>query len=255
MEKTASYWKKVNAHLKEFIDQYVDDKEKLLGVAVALQLPIQDDRAVWLKNMPENKRLDLQKVRACFDMPVKFYNSAKVATFAQIWALNNRGNFQFLSIGGYISGAIVYDGQVLEYTDRHGEYGNMLVPHAGEPMRFTDVCTYQAIMDKTGMDLAAFFDQVRKQDKQCLKIWEEYLDVLSCCLYNMHCAFNWDIVIGGAMSEYIEEYEADIKRRLTDMENYVECKEADYIKVSDLGVLGAAIGAAMTLIDAYLNDI
>ena len=248
-------WEKANEYLLSFIEEYVQDKEKLLGTAIALPLPIKDEKVVHVKNMPEEFWVDTDLLKSCFDVPIEVDSSSKVATFAQIWALNKRDNFQFINVGGYIAGGIVFNGDVIEYKNRHAEYGNITIYHEGKYKRLEEICSTFVLEEKSGLEMKEFMEKVRLGDEKCLAIWNEYLDVFSMHLFNMHCILNWEIVVGGSMSAYIKEFLPDIKKRIAAINMFQTETEVDYISISDLGEFGAAVGAAMTLQDAFLNSI
>lgn len=254
VQNTREYWEQVNAILMDFIDRNLAEKEKLLGVGIAIPVPIKDQSVVLSKNMPSNLCIDLKMAEACFKLPVLFYSSGKMSAISQIWALNDWDNFIFISIGSYMSGAIVHKGQIVGFSDRNGEFGNMLIRIDNKYKKFEDYCTSRAICNKSGLSVDKFFELLEQDNEECIKIWDEYLDILSVCLHNIHCIHDCKIVIGGAMSGYIDRYWSEIKSRLTDLTDFYDESTA-YVKISDLGEFGSAVGAALTQIDKFLNFI
>lgn len=252
VRNTREYWEQINTILMDFINRNLAEKEKLLGVGIALQVPIKDQSVVLSKNMPSNLCIDLKMAEACFEVPVVFYSSGKMAALSQIWALNDWDNFIFISIGSYMAGAIIHNGQIVGFSDRNGEFGNMLISNGNRNKRFEDYCTSRAICEKSGLSVKEFFKLLEQDNEECIKIWDEYLDMLSVCLHNIHCIHDWNIVIGGAMSEYIDRYWSEIKSRLADLTDFND-ESTSYVKISDLGVFGSAVGAALTQIDRFLN--
>ena len=254
MNNSDDLWTEVNERLMEFIDRYAEDKEKLLGVAMALPLPMENGKLVKVKSLPAKWNVDIDEICRKIEVPIRIYSSAKVAAIAQIWALNNRGSFTFMNIGSYIAGAIVYGGEIIEISQRHGEFGNMILDRSGQQKRLEEVCTGISLEKNYGMKFLEFLDRLSKNEEKAKKIWLEYLEAIACSIYNMHCMFNWEIVIGGSMTPYIQPYEEEIKKCIRKISNFPE-EEVNYFRFSDLGQYGAATGAAMTLQDAFLNTI
>jgi predicted NBD/HSP70 family sugar kinase len=252
VQNTREYWEQVNSTLMDFIDRNLAEKEKLLGVGITLQVPIKDQRIVLSKNMSPNLCIDLKMAEGCFNIPVEFYSSGKMAAISQIWALNEWDNFIFLSIDSYMAGAFIHNGEIVGFPDRNGEFGNMLINRNGSREKFEDYCTSRAICNKSGLSVKEFFASLEQGNEDCIKIWDEYLDILSICLHNIHCIFDWDIFIGGSMSEYIEKYRAELRSRLDALTDFSDESTA-YVKISDLGVFGPAVGAALTQNDRFLN--
>jgi hypothetical protein len=99
--------------------------------------------------------------------------------------------------------------------------------------------------------LETFFKGLDDGVRKYKTIWEEYLGHLVTGINNLRVIFGLDIIIGGSLSVYLRKYEDEIKNRLAQCNPFDE--NGDYMKISDLGEYGPAIGAAMTQVDRFLD--
>lgn len=254
-ENTAEYWKAVNEIIEEFSRRYLEQQEKLLDIGITLEVPMQDGRIVLEKGQQEQDILDLNMAAACFPVPVKFRNSTKMAALAQVWVLENRNNFVFVKIGNHVRGALVHQGLVIEFANINGEFGNMLVNAKDTKgrVRLREYLSAKNLCDRAGVaDMETFFGKMEEGSIKVKALWEEYLEELEIFFYNLHCIFGWEIVVGGLMSPYIEQYKDDLVRRI-EAEGSFAREDKIELSTSSLGESGAVVGAALLPIDEFLE--
>lgn len=254
-ENTEAYWKTVNKILEEFSRRYVEQQEKLLDVGITLEVSMQDGRIVPKKGQKDQEILDLDLAAACFPMRVKFRNSTKMAAMAQVWVLEKRSSFVFVKLGRHVRGALVHQGMVVEFANINGEFGNILVnaKDKGGRRRLKECLSAENLCrsaQTAGME--GFFRKIEDGDEEAKALWENYLDELGIFLYNLHCIFGWEIVVGGLMSPYIEQYKEALARRIR-AEGCFAREEIISVTTSELGENGAAVGAALLPIDEFME--
>lgn len=255
LDLTKEYWQQVNRHINAFVEEYVSDKEKILGVSIAVPFPVEDRKVVQMKSYPQEILVSEEELQAYYDFPIRLVSSSKLAAYAQIWILNRRENFQYINLGKYIAGAIVFREDVIEFDNRHAEYGNFLVPYKGEVRRVDEICSTEGIKRNTGLKLSEFFEQLEQGTEACVQFWKEYLDTLSICLYNMHCTLDWPIAIGGSLSPFLKPYMKEIQERISAISNFKDEARVDYVSISDFGEYSAATGAALSMQNEFLESI
>ncbi len=253
MENTEAYWKKVNAVIMEFARRHMNRPDMLLDIGITLEVPMQDGRIIQKKEMDEKDRIDLDMAASCFELPVKFRNSIKMEATAQTWAQDRWENFVFVSLGGHVSGAIVYNGAVLEFSNINGEFGSIIINKERPYEKIEDYYTTRALCERAGVDhIQEFFDRIERGDGGCTDLWKDYLDGLSVFLHNLYCIFGWKIVVGGRISPFLEPYRDMLNQQLREMDAYRQNTEG-YLEISRLGEYGAAVGAAMLPVDEFLE--
>ncbi|MFV0362038.1 MAG: ROK family protein [Suipraeoptans sp.] len=248
IQESKEYWGKVSEILDEFILSNKIDDSKLLGIGISLQ-PSNGNTG---KNKQEHiSHLDMGMIHESFNYHVKIHSSAKMAAIAQIWNLNDRDNFVFVSLGSYVAGAMVYKNEIIDFDNENGEFGKVL-SSVTDSKKISDYCIMQALCERGGVkDISNFFERI--EEPKIKKLWDEYLDVLCTLLYNLYCIFGWKIVIGGSMSPYLEQYKSNISNKLNELCGN-ESDESGYIDISDLGEFGAAVGTALLPVDKFLES-
>lgn len=88
----------------------------------------------------------------------------------------------------------VYKGQ----SPRSGEVGHLIIIPDGE------LCC----CGQRGC-LKAFFEQLRKGNAKCAKVWETYLDHLSAAVNSVRMLFDCDIIPGGYVGGYVAGLEIE----------------------------------------------
>jgi predicted NBD/HSP70 family sugar kinase len=255
IKNESQYWEKVNTILMDFIERNIKDKNKLLDVGIALQVQMKDGCIVEKNNLLPQYRIDLDEAAKSFNIPVTFVNSAKIAAIAQIWSLNDWEDFAFVSLGTSVGGAIVYQSNIVGFNGCGGDFGSVIVQSKGEGSvkKLSDYCTTHAFCEKAEANgMEEFYEMVENGNTKAVQIWNESLDVLINFLYNLYSILGWKIVIGGALSPYIEKNLELIENRLIKMSEYEDGRIPE-IRVSDLGAFGAAVGAALRSIDEFLE--
>lgn len=284
-ENTQAYWEQVGCLIRIFVEENNLSQEKLLDIGITLGITMQDEKPVLRKERDEEFKIDLDIARRGLGMPVHFRNSTKMAAVAELWSKRCDKNFIFVYLGTKISGAVVYDNLVMDFSGINGELGCMFAIGAEQQgqskqpeqsvqseqseqsvqpeqsrrleqaQRIDDLLSKSVLYKKAGCrSRQEFFDRVAQHDEQCLLIWNSYLDVLAKFLHNILCMFGWKIVLGGSLSPFIEPYIQQLETLIRDAYPFEEFPE-HILSVTDLGAYSAATGAAMLPLDKFLEEI
>ncbi len=252
---TEKYWKMISSEVADFIARNIADRSKLMIGGMALQVPMKRRKDLWEGIIRgEKKSFTFQTLQSCFPWPLTVHESVKMAAIAQIWTMDQLpDSFLYMSIGSLLSGAIVHEKRVLGYEVANGRFDRVLLGVHRPGERMEDYCTIDALCRRSSCATAEeFFAKAEAGDETCGRIWEETLEILTVFLYNMNNVFGWKVVVGGALSRYLEPLEDRINARLEELDNdpggYVPS-----VIVSDSGAYSAAMGAAMSAIDRFLE--
>lgn len=198
-------------------------------------------------------------------------NDARAHAFAEYWAnkkltnLSNNKDRLYVMIGDGVGGAVITEKGIRKGEhNRCGEYGHMTIHPGGELCTcgkrgcLESYISERIISKNLGLSLKEFFDIVKgnknaKTDKDCKKIFAEYLNDLALGINNLFCIFDGDIIIGGSVAPYLKEYEKDLKDILK--KNYAFETDASYVKFPSLPRQKEETGAALMFIDEFINDI
>ena len=95
---------------------------------------------------------------------------------------------------------------------RAGEFGHITIEPNGEKCYCGKIGCLDSyvkanlLSDLTNGQLDVFFEELKKGNKKLLKAWNNYLYYLSIAVNNLRMSFDCDIVIGGYIGSYFNEY-------------------------------------------------
>lgn len=187
-----------------------------------------------------------------------FINDANAAGFAEARYLEN--NSLYLSLSNSVGGAIIFAKQLYNGDNiRSGEFGHMrIVPngikcYCGKIGCLDSYCKANLLSDLTNGKLGDFFKELEEGNKDFLKIWENYLYYLAIAVNNLRMAFDCDVIIGGYVGGYFENYIDDFRKRVAELNTFET--NGNYVKVCKHHFEAAALGAALQHIYAFIDKI
>ena len=83
-------------------------------------------------------------------------------------------------------------------------------------------------------------------------MWEKYLANLALLINNIRCAYDCEVVVGGYLGRFLPPY-LDELRALIAMRNIFE-RSGQYVRCAQKSA-GAAMGAALTCLHAFIEEI
>lgn len=233
--------------------------ETILGVGISLP-GIVDSEAGILRysHILDLRDVPLSVLSRHIPYPCSFINDANAAGLAEIYGTSSVGNLIYLSLSNSVGGAILTDGTL--YMGNHlraGEFGhNTLVPggrrcYCGKEGCLDAYCSARLLSDQAGGNLAAFFDGLREGDTEKQAIWEEYLKYLAIAVNNLHMSFDCDVIVGGYVGAFLEEFGAPLRPLLEERNTFQP--EASYLKFCRYRLEASAVGAALTQVEQFLQ--
>jgi predicted NBD/HSP70 family sugar kinase len=255
-----NYFKKIGDLTEHFLDENNVDRKKLLGIGIAIPGIVQTQKGI-LEYIPVFgvKNLAVVSLTQYINYPVKVENEANLAGFAEIWQMEQISSAVFLTINKGVGGAIVINDQIHNGMNcRSGEFGHITIVKDGRECScgrkgcLEAYCSTKSLTENGVGDLDSFFDRMEKGDKQLAKIWESYLDYLATGINNIRMIFDTDVIIGGEIDQYLEKYLGKISEKLRERNSFSD--KTDYLHISKYGSKASAIGAALLLVDEYLNS-
>ncbi len=252
------YFKYLGGLLQRFVDAN-GAGERILGVGIALPGVVDEERGLLRESHAlELRNVPLGRFKQQIPWPCRCLGAAHAAGLAE--ARGAEGNMVYLSLGDTVGGAILRDGDL--YLGDHlraGEFGHTtLVPGGrrcwcGKAGCLDAYCSAKVLSDHAGGSLPAFFEELRSGDAEKREIWREYLENLAAAVNNLHVGFDCDVMVGGCVGAYLEEF-GELLRALLAERNPFE-QDASYLKYSRQTQEAAAVGAALTQVEAFLQGL
>lgn len=253
------YFKYLGGLVRRFVEAS-GGTDRVLGVGMSLPGIVDEEKGL----LRESYILGLQNVPLSLftqrlSWPCRVLNDAKAAGLAEFYG-GRAADMVYLSLGDTVGGAILWNGSL--YMGGHlqaGEFGHTtLVPngrrcYCGKAGCLDAYCSAKVLSDSAGGSLSAFFDDLRSGDPEKCQIWREYLEYLAVAVNNLHVSFDCEVIVGGCVGAYLEEF-GELLRALLAERNAFE-PDTSYLKYCRYPQEAAAIGAALTQVDAFIESI
>jgi len=252
----------LSENIQELITANKIETSTILGLGVSLPAII-DETGQKINDIYE--RMTISKdfygiMSRYFAFPIHLLNDANSGGKAELRRRKNSDNIIYFSLSHTLGGALLIRGQLFSGANqRGGEIGHMtLVPggrqcYCGRLGCLNAYCATKTLEDVACGSLEKFFENLQKKDKTCMEIWDEYLDYLSIAVHNIYMVFDIDIVIGGNLGIYINDYLDDLKLRVKKIDTYVD--DVSFLKASTLKYEAPAIGAASFFIENFIDRV
>lgn len=254
------YFKYLGGLLQRFVDAG-GAGDRLLGVGLAIpgvvdeeRGMLRDSRALDLRNVP------LSRFTQQIPWPCRCLGAAGAAGLAESYGAESPGNLIYLSLGEMVGGAILREGEL--YLGNHlraGEFGHATLVPGGRRCRcgkegcLDAYCSARVLADCAGGSLPAFFEELRSGDAEKREVWREYLEYLAAAVNNLHIGFDCDVMAGGEVGAYLEEF-GELLRALLAERNPFD-QDTSYLRYGRRPREAAAVGAALIQVEAFLQGL
>lgn len=254
------YFKKLGELTEQFLNENYVDKNKLLGVGIAVPGIVQKQKGI-LEFVPTLgvKNLPIRLLTQYIPYNVEIDNEANLAGFAEIWGMEQLSDGVFLSLNKGVGGAIMINDKVYNGLNcRSGEFGHMTIVKDGKECTcgqkgcFEAYCSTMVLTNNEFGDIDNFFAALENGNDQCIKMWDTYLDYLATGINNIKMIFDTDIIIGGDVDQYLEKYMDKLVEKLNNRNSFGD--KTNYIHISKYGGMASAVGAALLLVDNFLDS-
>jgi len=194
----------------------------------------------------------------------KMFHDSFVAGYAEVWVAKEVQNAFHISLNYSVGGVVITKRKVYAgNTEKSGEIGHMTIfPKGGKQCYCGQYGCYDTLghagnLDvHTNGDLELFFKLLKEGDSQVKKVWDEYLDYLAVAINNIRVLFDCDIILGGYVGTYIEEYMDDIRERVNNRNPFSKTDHAkDYLLPCKYKREATAAGAAIVVVSEFLDNI
>lgn len=256
---TQAYYETLSQCLELFLDEFGLKRDRLLGVGITLPGVI--DQAVGRVIMAPALGLwdvPLEEIYRHFSLyPVYIESETSASGYAEKWADPTRSNMVYLSLDRRVGGALLLESR--QYTGDHGrggEFGHMCVIPGGRPCScgrrgcLEAYCSTSRLSDDLGLTLDQFFESLHSGDEQAANLWTEYQSHLTDALANLRQCFDCDIVLGGALPQYLGGFLPEIRWELGEKTFFDS--DVFFLHLGRCGSNGGCIGTALRFIDDFL---
>lgn len=251
----------VAAYLEEFLDQFLLDRSRLLGVCVTVPGLVSEDRST-LSFAPTLgiRDLPMGKLLGRIPYPVNVDNDGSASGHAECFMRGSSGTMAYLSLENGVGGAVLING--VPYAGDHGrsgEFGHICVEPGGlrcacgklgclEPY-----CSPQRIESSLGVSTETFFRGVEEHNPEYEALLYDMLRHLAVAVNSIRMALDCDVVLGGFLSEYLVPYLPVLRRYVLAGNPFEE--NADFVQFSSLRRHITPLGAALYYVREFVAGI
>ena len=256
-----AYCRELGQTLEDFLTANHIDRERLLGVGIALPGIPNDERGVVELSPAVNAReLNVELLKKHINYPCFIENDANAGGVAEWWNNSANSTMVYLSVQKGVGGAVLLDG--VNYMGSHlhsGEFGHMCLVPGGRECRcgkrgcLEAYCSTARFSDDLGITREDFFAGLEAGNKEYQLLWDDYLDHLAIGIYNIHIVLDCDIVLGGVLAQFIEPYLDNLRRRVIDISSFDT--DASYLRCAKYRKWTSCVGVALHFIADFLDTI
>ncbi len=250
--------------LEEFLDRFSIDRNRLLGVGIALPAVMSpDSRVITAGPTLRLKDTSLADLTASIPYPAHVENDATGGGHAEAFAHSGSRNMAYLSWENGVGGAVVLGGRpYLGDNRRSGEFGHICVEPGGLRCAcgrngcLEAYCSPRRIREAFGLSPEEFFRRLEEDGPgrgAYAALWDNMLRHLAVGVCNLRMTLDCDVVIGGLMSEFLEPYLPRLREYAAGGNPFEQ--SADYVHLSAMRRHTVPLGVALHFIADFLEHI
>lgn len=270
-----SYFQKLEGLLERFIDENQIPREKVAGVGLSIPGIVDQEGNISYSHTLGLEHVEGELFRKAIPYPCTMLNDANAAAIAECSRTNVSRSMLYLSLSNSVGGAIVFrqdpqEGGFLEaqggssrklymgVNQRAGEFGHMQIRpdgpacYCGKKGCLDVYCSALNLAERTDGNLGRFFEEMEAGNLKWRKIWEEYLDCLAIAVDNLRMCFDGDVVLGGYVGSYMENYIEEIRERCA--KHNIFGHSGEYVRACRYRIEASALGAAICEVEKYIEE-
>lgn len=252
-----AYYETLGELIRNFILKVKVMDEKILGVGISLPGIVDREQKVLIRSHTLGvSNVSFKSLAEFVDFDFALENDANSAAYAELGSETE--NTVYLSLSNTVGGAIfLHDRLYLGENFKSAEFGHMVIEkdgrtcYCGKKGCVDAYCAAKVLMEHGDGSLEIFFDRLRKNDAKCLGVWDEYLEYLALTITNLRMAFDCNIILGGYVGGYLEEFRMDLNKRVVKYNNFDI--DTSYIRTGRYKLEASAYGVTMGFTDTFFD--
>ncbi len=253
-----SFYEKLSSSLLEFLEGENLSSGKVLGVGISFPGIIDIERnMVTRSHILQLENMSLNRFQNAIPYPLIVTNDANCCSFTEINL--DRENYFYIALNETIGGALIQNRSiVLGEQFQTGEAGHMILV----PNGITCYCGKKGCADAylspkvlcNAMDeLDNFFVNLQEKNPSTVQDFHTYLDYLALLISNIRMLLDIDIIIGGDMAFYLEEYLDELKECIKKYDYFA--RDIDYISICKQKKSARSIGAGILALERFGDSV
>lgn len=253
-EDSSTYCNSLGLEVSDFIYEHMPDTDKIVGVGFSVPGILNKDFLVRSHTL-ELENFSLKRYSARIPYTVLYDNDANCAAYSE--PLFRKETTIFLSLNNTLGGAFCVDGKL--YTGKEqksAEFGHMiLVPDGLRCYCGKNGCvdSYCSALSLSKDNLESFFSELKNGNAEHKERWQNYLHYLSMFVGNLRVAYDCDIILGGYLGSYLQDYLIELGELTMKYSNFDY--DASFLHCGKYSWEASAYGAAIKAITEYFTNL
>lgn len=253
------YSKSVCREIFLLADQNRIPREKIIGVGFSYPGIIDREQEILLRShILGVANVSLRNWKTLLPFHCSFENDANCAACAELDHTSE--NAVYLSLSSTVGGAVYMHGRLYQGENyKSAEFGHMVIRkdgktcYCGKKGCADAYCSAAVLQNTANGSLENFFERLRRKESEILKAWNIYLEDLAVVIANLRMAFDCDIVLGGYVGGYLEEFRTELDQKIMEQNKFD--LDTSYVKIGRYKLLSSAYGATLKHIDSFFETI
>ena len=260
-QRTDEYYQELGNIVRQIVAAAELDEKNILGVGIGVPgLVTADHQTVFYGGVLGFTGATCAEFSQYIPYPTALHHDTDAACFAEMWVSPDTQDAFYIMLSASVGGTVYIGGtQYSGSKMRAGEVGHtVVVPdgkkcYCGRRGCVDPYCAAPALTAVTDGDLKLFFQRLKEEDPQVKSVWQEYLQHLAAAVGNLRMLFDCDIIIGGYVGSYMDEYIDQLRELVLERSTFDD--NADYVRACRCKTEAIAAGAALNYISVFLESI
>lgn len=255
------YFERIGQHIEQFLNESGVDRDKLLGVGIALPAILShDNQSVEYATVIDFQGGHVRSFEEFIPYPCTLINDANAAGMAEFWHEHTAEDVVYLSLNNSVGGSVIIGKNI--YTgknQRSSEFGHMTIMPGGRACYCGQLgcvdayCSAKILSDSTGGSMADFFRLLKENVPAQQKLWNEYLSYLAIVINNLRMLYDCNVIVGGYVGAYMDEYIEQLQKLLAQRNTFEH--DGSYLQCCKYKLEATAVGAALQQVKAFIDEI
>lgn len=247
--------------LESFLDQLGLNRQKLLGVGIAIPgiFNAQGDQILLAPTMQLHS-VSTALLTSALPYPYFVCNDATAGGYAEWFAQDSRESIAYLSLENGVGGALLLGGAPYNGANgRSGEFGHVCVEPGGLACKcgkrgcLEAYCSAARVSDDLGISLEDFFDGLAHRNATHEALWQDYLQHLAAGVNSIRMILDCSVVIGGTMAQYLAPYLPSLRKLAAELNPFES--SAEYIRLCRHPRRATLLGVALHFIQEFIQSL
>lgn len=256
------YFKALGKFINGFVKALPFEKNKVLGICIAFQGLISDDgNVITYCEILKCTGLKRDRFQKYIELPCVLLHDTEAAALAEIWHEPDIMNAVYISLNRNFGGTLILNGEI----NKSKELSSATIEHmrldpdgplcyCGRKGCLESYCSANHLKEEAGIPIPDFFDLLHNGDDKCRAIWNSYIKYLAIGLNNIRMVVDCGFIIGGYLVQFMNDDDWELLRNNVEQQFFF--KGVDFVmKTSKYGDKSPKLGAAIALVDSFLNSI